>query len=95
MKRIFKCLLPSLFFLLLGNIINPSPLSAAEVTIVGEVNHTNQIVADDIIFEVDDTPEGENLLTNFIGKRVKVTGKLIIDGDMRIIAVKSFEVMEK
>jgi hypothetical protein len=95
MKRNIKCILPALFFLLLGTIINPSSLPAAEVTIVGEVNHTNQIVADDIVFEVDDTPEGHNLLTNFIGKRVKVTGNLIIDGDMRIIAVKSFEVVEK
>jgi len=95
MKRNIKFILPALFFLLLGNIINPSPLPAAEVTIVGEVNHTNQIVVDDIIFEVDDTPEGDNLLTNFIGKKVKVTGLLIIDGDMRIIAVKSFEVVEK
>jgi len=95
MKRNFKSVLPAVFFLLLGNIINPSPLLAAEVTIVGEVNQTNQIIVNDIVFEVDDTPEGDNLVTNYIGQRVKVTGNLIIDGDMRIIAVKSFEVVEK
>ena len=75
MKRTIKCILPALFFLLLGNIINPSALPAAEVTLVGEVNHTNQIVADDIVFEVDDTPEGHNLLTNFIGKRETIGKK--------------------
>ena len=95
MKRNFKCVLTAVFILLLGNILNPSSLPAAEVTIVGEVNQTNQIVVNDIVFEVDDTPEGDNLVTNFIGQRVKVTGNLIIDGDMRIIAVKSFEVVEK
>ena len=54
-----------------------------------------QYVLNDIVFEVDDTPEGDNLVTNFIGQRVKVTGNLIIDGDMRIIAVKSFKIVKE
>jgi hypothetical protein len=44
---------------------------------------------------VDDTQEGNNLVTKFKNKKVKVTGKLIIEGDMRIIAVKEFEVVEE
>ena len=95
MKRNFEAIVVAAFFLLLGIIINPSPLLASDITIVGEVNDSNQIVADGVIFEVDDTPEGDNLVTNYIGKTVKVTGKLNLEGDMRIIAVKSFKVIEK
>jgi len=95
MKRNFAAIVIMAFFLLLGIVIIPSPLSASDVTIVGEVNDSNQIVADEVIFEVDDTPEGKNLVTNYIGKTVKVTGKLNIEGDMRIIAVKKFEVVEE
>ena len=95
MKRNFKAIVVVAVFLLLGVAINPSPLPASDVTIVGEVNDSNQIVADEVIFEVDDTPEGKNLVTNYIGKTVKVTGKLNIEGDMRIIAVKKFEVVEE
>ncbi|MGD8256206.1 MAG: hypothetical protein PVG70_02925 [Desulfobacterales bacterium] len=95
MKRNSKVIVVVAVFLLLGVAINPSPLPASDVTIVGEVNDSNQIVADEVIFEVDDTPEGKNLVTNYIGKTVKVTGKLNIEGDMRIIAVKEFKVVEK
>jgi hypothetical protein len=79
----------------LGIIIIPSYLLASEITVVGVVNDSNQIVADEVVFEVDDTPEGNNLVTNYIGKTVKVTGKLNIEGDMRIITVKSFKVVVK
>ena len=93
MKRNFEVIVV-VVFLLLGVAINPSPLLASDITIVGKVNDSNQIIADEIIFEVDDTPEGENLVKNYIGKTVKVTGKLNIEGDMRIIAVKSFIVVK-
>ena len=65
------------------------------VTIVGEVNNTNQIISDGEIYEVDDTPQGDDLVKNYIGKKVNVTGKLRIEGDMRIIDVTAFEVVKK
>lgn len=76
-------------------IVGSFPVRAFDVvTIVGEVNHTNQIAVGDEIYEVDDTPQGDDLVTNFIGQKVKVTGKLRIEGDMRIIDVTKFEVVK-
>ncbi len=95
MNRKINAIVAVVFFLFMGAIVIPSATTASDVSVVGVVNDSNQIVADEVIFEVDDTPEGDNLVTNYIGKTVKVTGKLNIEGDMRIIAVKSFEVIEK
>ena len=61
------------------------------VTIVGEVNVSNQIVSEGEIYEIDDTPQGDDLVKNYIGQKVKVTGKLRIEGDMRILEVTKFE----
>jgi hypothetical protein len=65
------------------------------ITIVGEVNDANQIVANGEIYEVDDTPQGDDLVKNYISQRVKVTGKLRTEDDMRIIVVTAFEVVEE
>jgi len=95
MNRKIEAIAAGVFFLFMATIIFPSHLLASEITVVGVVNDSNQIVADEVIFEVADTPEGDNLVANYIGKTVRVTGKLNIEGDMRIIAVKSFKVVEK
>ena len=85
----------AVFFGVVMLVISPSSLPASDtITIVGEVNDSNQIVADGVIYEVDDTPQGYELLTNYISRRVEVTGSLRIDGDMRIIAVKSFKIVK-
>jgi len=76
-------------------ILSSSPLTASDFTIIGKVNDSHQIFADEMIFEVDDTQEGNNLVTNYKNKKVKVTGKLMIEGDKRIIAVKEFEVVKE
>jgi hypothetical protein len=41
------------------------------ITIVGEVNDANQIISDGKIYEVDDTPQGDDLVKNHISKKVK------------------------
>jgi hypothetical protein len=75
-------------------IVGSFPVCAFDVvTIVGKVSPTNQIAVGDEIYEVDDTPQGNDLVKNYIGKKVKVTGKLRIEGDMRIIDVTKFEVV--
>ena len=76
------------------NINLSPPLATDIVTIIGEVNETNQIVVDGAIYEVDDTPVGDDLVKNYIHQKVEVSGKLSIEGDMRIIAVKSFKVIK-
>jgi len=64
---------------------------AGDITIVGEVNDTQQIVADGQVYEVANTPKGDELVINYIAVRVKVTGKVEEKEDMKIITVKTFE----
>ena len=87
-------LIAFVFFTVLN--IGSFPVLAFDViTIVGKVSDANQIVSDGEIYEVDDTPHGDDLVKNYIGRKVKVTGKLRIEGDMRIIDVTGFEVVKK
>jgi hypothetical protein len=87
-------LIAAVFFMVLN--IGSIPVMAFDViTIVGEVNGTNQIVSGGELFEVDDTPQGDDLVKNYIGQKVKVTGKLRIEGDMRIVDVTKFEVTKE
>jgi hypothetical protein len=73
-----------------------TPIAAFDVvTIVGEVNDSNQIIADGETYEVDETPQGDDLVKNYIDRKVKVTGKLRIEGDMRILDVTKFEVVKE
>jgi len=65
------------------------------VTIFGEVNDANQIISVGEIYEVDDTPQREDLVKNYMDRKVKVTGKIRIGGDMRILDVTSIEVVEE
>ena len=69
------------------------PAIATEITIVGEVNDSNQIVTDDQIYEVADTAKGDELVTKYIAERVEVTGILEEKDDMKIITVTSFRVI--
>jgi hypothetical protein len=67
---------------------------ANEVTIIGEVNDTHQIVTDNQIYEVAENTIGDDLVFNYISVRVKVTGTVTEkDDDTKIITVKSFEVV--
>jgi hypothetical protein len=68
-------------------------ISAKRVTLVGEVNDNNQVVANNQIYEVNDNKVGDDLVKNYIAMKVKVIGKLIEKDDMKIITVESFEVV--
>jgi hypothetical protein len=63
---------------------------AGDITIIGEVNDTQQIVAEGQIYEVASTPKGDDLVLNYIAVKVKVTGTVEEKEDMKIITVKSF-----
>jgi hypothetical protein len=65
------------------------------ITMVGEVNDANQIISDGKIYEVDDTPQGDDLVKNHISKKVKVTAKIRIERDIRILDVTAYEVVEE
>ena len=64
---------------------------AGDITLVGEVNDTQQIVADGQIYEVANTPAGDDLVINYIAVKVKVTGTVEEKEDMKIITVKAFK----
>ena len=72
-----------------------SPALADKVTIVGEVNDNQEIVTEDQIYTVGDSPVGDDLVLNYISQRVKVVGRVVEDEEGKIIIVESFEVVEE
>ena len=68
---------------------------AKEVTLIGEINDTNQLVADGEIYDIADTPAGDDLVRNYISARVKVIGTLEDGEELKIIRVKSFQVVDE
>ena len=88
-KIIFLSLLGlSLSFLFFSYIV-----FATEITIVGEVNDTHQIIADGQIYDVAVTPKGDDLVMNYIAVKVMVKGKVVEKEDQKIITVTSFKVV--
>ncbi|WP_319521725.1 hypothetical protein [uncultured Desulfosarcina sp.] len=75
------------------------PLAAAAAeskTIEGEVNDSYQIVASDgQVYEVTDTTEGNDLVENHIGEKVKVTGTVEQEGDTKVITITTFQVIQE
>ena len=69
------------------------PALAGQVTLVGEVNDNYQLVANGQIYEIADTPKGNDMAENYISAKVKVTGMVEEDNDMKTLTVVSFEVM--
>ena len=56
---------------------NLFPILAGDiVTIIGEVIETNEIVVYGEIYEVEGTPEGDDLVKNYIHQKVKVNDTL-------------------
>ena len=77
--------------------IFPLAASATEpVTIEGEVNDSYQIVdSNGQVYEIGETSQGNVLVENHMGEKAKVTGTLAKDGDVEIISVTKFEIIEE
>jgi len=74
----------------------PLAAVAGSTTIEGEVNDSYQVVASDgQVYEVTDTTEGNDLVENHIGEKVKVTGTVEQDGDVKVITITTFQVIEE
>jgi len=71
------------------------PALADKVTLVGEVNDNQEIVTDGQIYTVGDSPDGDDLVQNYISQRVKVVGKVLEGEEGKIIIVEFFEVVEE
>lgn len=72
-----------------------SPVAVNRTTLVGEVNYSYQIVAENEIYEVGDNAMGDDLVLNYIAQKVKVLGQLRESGELKIITIESFEVVEE
>lgn len=68
---------------------------SGEISLVGEINDTHQLVAEDEIFDIDDTPLGDDLVQNYVSMRVKVTGTVRQGEELKVIMVTSFQVIEE
>ena len=76
-------------------LIYSNPVFAGEITITGMINDTYQIVADNgTVYEVADTDMGNDLL-NHVGKTVEVIGEVIEEDGVKVINVKSYDILEK
>jgi bifunctional DNA-binding transcriptional regulator/antitoxin component of YhaV-PrlF toxin-antitoxin module len=69
----------------------PAGALADEVTLIGEVNDNYQIVVDKQILEVTNNSAGDDLVVNYVGRKVKVNGSIKEINGVKIITVKSFE----
>jgi hypothetical protein len=77
-------------------LILAAPVLAVEVemTVTGEVTDSYQIVTDlGVVYEVADTEMGNELLDN-TGKKVKVTGTVTEEDEVKVIKVNSYVVLE-
>ena len=71
------------------------PALAGEVTLVGEVNDNYQLVSGGQVYEIADTPKGNDLGENYISAKVKVTGTVEEINDMKTLTVTAFEVVQE
>ena len=91
----------SLFIMLPAVCLLASPVAADRITLIGEVNDNQQIVANNEIYDVDHNAAGDDLVLNYIAQKVKVVGQLKVVGqsdgsdEYKIITVESFEVVEE
>jgi hypothetical protein len=70
-----------------------APALAGEVTLIGQVNDSYQLESDGQIYEIADTPKGNDMAENYISAKVKVTGTIEEKNDMKTITVTDFQVV--
>lgn len=73
--------------------ISPTVIAATEVTLVGEVNDNFQLYADGKIYEVANTPAGNDMVTAYISEKVEVIGSVEVIGEDFVLTVRSFKVV--
>lgn len=93
MQKSYKFLWLGLALAIALNLSMAVPGLAGEVTLIGEVNDSYQLVADGQLYEIADTPKGNEMAENFISAKVKVTGVVEEQNDMKTITVTDFQVI--
>lgn len=93
MKRIVKVQLIGFVLAITLILSMAAPALAGDMTLIGEVNESYQLVSDGQIYEIADTPKGNEMAENFISSKVKVTGTVEEKNDMKTITVTDFQVV--
>lgn len=66
------------------------------VTIIATVTDGYQLVGEDgQPYEVENTPKGNELVMNHIGRKVEVTGSVVDEVDYKIVTVDAYRILEE
>ena len=68
-------------------------MAAYKITLTGIVNDNFPIVVDNEIYEVKNNAAGDDLVFNYICKKVKIVGQISKIRKLKIITDESFEVI--
>lgn len=100
MKKALKKLKTCALFVCLISIAvfcteNTTTAQGRQITLTGEINDTYQLVADGKVYDIAETPAGNDLVKNYISQKVKVTGMLTTGPEIDVITVRLFEVVDE
>ena len=86
------------FIILMAFVFSLLSLSHAKsevITLVGEINDTGQLVAEGDIFDIEPTDLGIDLVQNYISLKVKVECTVREGEELKIVTVRSFQVVDE
>jgi hypothetical protein len=70
--------------------------AASKMTVVATVADGHQLVDEEgFVYEVENTPQGNELVLDHIGRKVKVTGTVKDEIDYKVIIVDSFQLIDE
>lgn len=92
-KKSLICLI--ILMALVFSLLSLSHAKTEAITLVGEINDTGQLVADGDIFDIEPTDIGEDLIQNYISLKVKVECTVREGEELKIVTVKSFQVVDE
>jgi hypothetical protein len=91
-----KCLVCLvLFAVFMFSMLSLSHAASEVITLVGEINDTGQLVAEGDIFDIEPTDLGNDLSQHYASVRVKVEGTVREGEELKIITVRSFQVVDE
>jgi hypothetical protein len=95
MRRVGMNKLVGFLIMVMVAVVPISATASDSATIEGEINDSYQIVASDgQVYEVLDTPQGNELVDNHVGEKVKVTGTVQEEGAVKTIGVTTFTLIK-
>ena len=91
-----KCLIGLIIFMaFVFAVLSLSHAASQVITLVGEINDTGQLVAEGDIFDIELNDLGNDLVQNYISLKVKVECTVREGEELKIITVKSFQVVDE